>query len=377
MYNVNIDLFYYLKKWGFIMESSSKFKTMVGRLIKKKYSKVVIFFSIILILILCLYLMSGDKSKLVMAITVQKGTTTGQPAILNAKTHSIVLQKGSFQFNNDSLLNCIEFSPDNKLIAHVGVPPLYNQSLYIFDTEKNSDTQLTFLDMTDKTSRTITSFTWIDNKHLLYTVSNTIHSSDNTPISQFNTFNIEDISTKKVTTIKEPDSNLTISCVAYSPEHNKVYLNEIAMANNSSPIEPNCTDYVYECSLDMRRRSLLFSIKDNAIIKISSIPDTDTILFSASKSINFSAYNSFSSHFPITISKYDIKTKKVQKIYETPAPYPCGIDFVPYSKNKVFMQQIVTSDHKYFDLNIKTGKCEEINLVNMPSNTQFAAFSSN
>lgn len=360
------------------MESSSKFKTMLGRLIKKKYSKVVIFFSIILILILCLYLMSGEKSKLVMAITVQKGTTTGQPAILDAKTHSIVLKKGSFQYNSDSSQNCIEFSPDNKLIAHLGVPPLYDQSLYIFNTEKNSDTQLTISDMTNRNSMTITSFTWIDNKHLLYTVSNTIHSSDNTLISEFNTFNIEDISTKKVTTIKEPDSNLIINCVTYSPEHNKVYLNEIAYTSNSSPADPHYTDYVYECSPDMKKKSLLFSLKDNEIKNIFSVPGTDTILFSANKSLAIGgAFKNLIAQYPTTINKYDIKTKKPQKIYETPSPYPGEVDFVSYSKNKVFMQQIVISDHKYFDLDIKTGKCEEINLVNMPSNTRFAAFSSN
>lgn len=360
------------------MEYFSYFKNKLDSFLKKKSSKIILFLTAIFILASCLYFMTSDKGKLIMAVSMngsygQDGTV--QLEMLDAKNKSMVTLKQKINCFDSVNYGGTAFSPDNKMIAHEkNINADIAPSIYIYDIDKNKDILLASPPPSDSTTANyILYLSWLDNNNLLYLSASRNSLSRTFSMNNINfcyTLNSENINTKKITSIplKGIRLNKYISYMTYLADYNKIYLC-IQDSVFDSTEEPNYTEKVYECSPDLKNRALLFTFKDSSIKKIAAVPGTSLILFSANKSLGEL------SGFPTIINMYDHKTKKLEKLYETPSPYPNAVDFISYSKHNVLLQYLRDYEKKYYDLDIKTGKCTEVDFSNRPLSTEFIAFS--
>lgn len=320
--------------------------------------------------------MTSDKNKLIIAVSTNSylgQKTTNQLVMLDVKNKSMVTLNKKIDCFDEMNYGGIAFSPDNKMIAHEKVIGLdAAPSIYIYNIYKNEDTLLVSPPPSDSpTINHIPFFLWLDNNHLLYLSESRLDLSG-ISIKMSSTFYCEDINTKKSTSItfKGIDSNQYIDYMTYLAEHDKIYVSVVQEIASNNYETFHYTEKVYEYSIDGKSRTLLFSFKDNSVKKIVSVPDTNLILFSTNKSLVGSAIS------PTVINRYDLKTKKLEKLFETPSPYPNTLDFIAYSKNNALMQSLGNHDaKKYFDLDIKTGKCTEVDFNFKSLSTKFIAFS--
>lgn len=361
------------------MKSDSYCKNKTHSFLKNKSSKIILLLAAILILICCLYFMSSDKNKLIIAVSTNdsyKQDGTVQMVMLDVKNKSMVTLNKKINCFDKMNYGGIAFSPDNKMIAHEKVIGLNAApSIYIYNIDKGKDTLLVSPPPSDSSIiYYIPYFSWLDNNHLLY-LSESSNSrsttSDLSSIKRNYTFYSKDINNKKTISIsfKGIESNQYINYMTYLLDHNKIYVSIQEMTSNNFE-NPHYTEKVYEYSIDGKSKTLLFSFKDNSVKEIISVPGTNLILFSTNKSLLDAAAS------PTVINKYDLKAKKLEKLYETPSPYPNTLDFIPYSKNNVLLQSLGDYEaKKYFDFNIKTSKCTEVDFNSKSLSTKFIAFS--
>lgn len=362
------------------MESDSYCKNKVLIFLKKKSSKIILLLTAILILICCLYFMTSDKNKLIIAVSTNSylgQETETQLVMLDVKNKSMVTLNKKIDCFDEINYGGIAFSPDNKLIAHEKITNLnIAPSIYIYNMDKNKDILLVSPPPLDSSIlyNSIPHFSWIDNTHLLYLLESSSGSDKPSGLSSIKrtyTFYCEDINTNKSTSIsfKGIESNQYIDYMTYLADHNKIYVSVQEMTNSDFE-DPHYTEKIYEYSIDGKSRTLLFSFKDNSVKKIVSVPGTNLILFSANKSLVELSCS------PTVINSYDLKTKKLEKLFETPSPYPNNLNFIAYSKNNTLLQSLGNHDaKKYFDLDIKTGKCTEVGFNFKSLSTKFIAFS--
>lgn len=367
------------------MVSNSCFKSKFNSLLKKKSFKIILPLTAILILICCLYFMSSDKNKLIMAVSIDNSSNQNAAKIvmLDIKNRSMVTLKEKVSLFDTDGPSKLAFSPDNKIIAHKK-SLIENDSspVFIYNINTGKDTFLVSPPPSDGPVNTnyIPDFVWLDNSHILYLslFNSNSGSSDSTEFHLSHAFYCEDIKTKKSTLISFEGIRTDdyISYMTYLNDTGKILICVDEITSNAYTLkDAQITEKVYEYSPNGKSRRFLLSYKDDSIMKIVSIPNTDSILIATNK-------NKYDlSKYPTIVSRYDTKAKKLEKLYETPSPYSDTFDFIAYSKNNVLLQNKINYETKFFDLDIKTGKYTEVdfNKNNNPlsTNIQFSAFSLN